>query len=103
MVIDTVNNFFGQLYASVCDPWDGDVHVTPFTIGSPFVYSARNLAFDQPAKATAAPGAPAKSRFGHVKDMLLAGNRSWSIGTPEHNYWDTPTNGATNGWIIYQQ
>jgi hypothetical protein len=36
VVVDTVNNFFGGLYASVCDPWDGNVHITPLKVGQPF-------------------------------------------------------------------
>jgi hypothetical protein len=38
VVVDTVNRFAGRLYASVCDPWDGDVHITPFAAGAPFHY-----------------------------------------------------------------
>ena len=38
VVVDTVNNFAGKLYASVCDPWDGDVHITPLESGKPFHY-----------------------------------------------------------------
>jgi hypothetical protein len=38
VVVDTVNNFLGSTYASVCDPWDGDVHITPIEAGQPFVY-----------------------------------------------------------------
>jgi hypothetical protein len=26
------------MYASVCDPWDGNVHITKFKVGSPFNY-----------------------------------------------------------------
>ncbi len=38
--IDTVNNFFGTTYASVCDPWDGDVHIQAFEAGKTFEYLA---------------------------------------------------------------
>lgn len=40
VVVDTVNSFFGSLYASVCDPWDGDVHITSFKPGQAFNYIA---------------------------------------------------------------
>jgi len=40
VVVDTVNNFFGTLYASVNDPWDADVHITPITRGTTVRYSA---------------------------------------------------------------
>jgi hypothetical protein len=39
VVVDTVNDLFGKLYASVCDPWDGDVHITPLQVGHPFHYA----------------------------------------------------------------
>lgn len=42
--IDTVRSFMGKKYATVCDPWDGDVHVTPIDGGKPFAYTAK----DQP-------------------------------------------------------
>ena len=40
VVVDTVNNFLGTLYASVCDPWDGNVHITKFETGKSFEYEA---------------------------------------------------------------
>lgn len=40
VVVDTVNNFFGSLYASVNDPWDADVHITPIKRGSTVRYIA---------------------------------------------------------------
>lgn len=40
VVVDTVNNFLGTLYASVCDPWDGNVHITEFAPGQSFHYEA---------------------------------------------------------------
>jgi hypothetical protein len=38
VVIDTVNNTPFGMYASVCDPWDGNVHITEFRTGSAFNY-----------------------------------------------------------------
>lgn len=43
VVVDVVNNFGGKLYASVCDPWDGNVHVTPFQVGQPFHYTGARV------------------------------------------------------------
>ncbi len=41
VVVDTVNVFGRRIYASVCDPWDADVHITPLTISTPFEYVAK--------------------------------------------------------------
>ena len=38
VVVDTVNTTGLSMYASVCDPWDGNVHITKFKIGSTFKY-----------------------------------------------------------------
>ena len=38
VVVDTVVSSGGGLYASGCDPWDGDVHVTSIQSGSAFNY-----------------------------------------------------------------
>lgn len=38
VVVDKVNRVPTQLYASVCDPWDGNVHVTPFEPSVAFHY-----------------------------------------------------------------
>ena len=37
VVVDTVVSVAG-LHASVCDPWDGDVHIPPVRTGNPFGY-----------------------------------------------------------------
>ncbi|MCP5072152.1 MAG: hypothetical protein GY947_02500 [Rhodobacteraceae bacterium] len=37
-VIDTIREFGGQLYATVCDPWDANVHITDFDPKQPFKY-----------------------------------------------------------------
>lgn len=70
VVVDSINEVRGQHYASVCDPWDGNVHVTAFAPGQPFNYT----------------GAPVPW--------------SWSFGGPEHTYDGGPSSGAGNGWII---
>jgi hypothetical protein len=43
VVIDTVRTLGGTLYATVCDPWDGNVHVTRFRRGQPFRYNASRV------------------------------------------------------------
>jgi hypothetical protein len=70
VVIDTVHQINGANYASVCDPWDGDVHITKFTPGQPFSYTATQSPF------------------------------SWSTSKSEHSYKAEPSQGAGNGWII---
>lgn len=57
--VDTVRNAFGNLYATVCDPWDAGLHVQKMTIGKAFVYSAdttlgvdlwgTHFSYDQPS------------------------------------------------------
>jgi len=42
VVVDTINRFGGKLYASICDPLTGNVHVTPFQPGQPFAYDPSN-------------------------------------------------------------
>ena len=44
-VIDTVREFAGSKYATVCDPWDANVHVTPASAGSAFTYDANQAGF----------------------------------------------------------
>lgn len=39
VVIDTVVAVGDGLYASVCDPWDGNVHVTPLKLGTALAYT----------------------------------------------------------------
>ncbi|WLD12902.1 hypothetical protein [Planctellipticum variicoloris] len=38
VVVDVVNNTPFGMYASVCDPWDGNVHITQFQAGASFNY-----------------------------------------------------------------
>ncbi len=45
VMVDTVNQLGSQKYASVCDPWDGNVHITPFSIGQVFQYRAAHVPF----------------------------------------------------------
>lgn len=39
-VVDTIRQFGGKLYATVCDPWDTNVHVVSMDPGKPFDYKA---------------------------------------------------------------
>ena len=43
VVIDTVRKVFGSLYATVCDPWDGSVHVIEIKKHRRFDYSAQEV------------------------------------------------------------
>lgn len=70
VVVDTVNSFFGSLYASVCDPGDADVHITPFEAGKSFNYI----------------GAPSRWTF--------------DFGTGVRGSYQKPTPGVTNGWVV---
>jgi hypothetical protein len=43
VVIDTLVSAFGDVYATVCDPWDGNVHVTEVKEGTPMHYVGRHV------------------------------------------------------------
>ncbi|MBM4077408.1 MAG: hypothetical protein FJ267_17410 [Planctomycetes bacterium] len=45
VVVDVVNQTPWGMYASVCDPWDGDVHITEFETGRNFNYIGARNAF----------------------------------------------------------
>jgi hypothetical protein len=45
VVVDTVREMFGTTYATICDPWDTNVHIQPFKTGSPFLYDAATGGF----------------------------------------------------------
>ena len=40
IVIDTVRSFMGSKYATICDPWDTNVHIQKVETGKPFEYMA---------------------------------------------------------------
>ena len=40
VVVDTVRSFLDSTYATICDPWDTNVHIQKFAAGEPFVYRA---------------------------------------------------------------
>ena len=39
VIVDTVRDFMGSTYATVCDPWDGNVHVTKLDLTTTFRYT----------------------------------------------------------------
>jgi hypothetical protein len=41
VLIDSVREFFGQKYATVCDPWDANVHVVPMKLNASFNYTGK--------------------------------------------------------------
>lgn len=45
VVVDTVRSWDDQLYATVCDPWDADVHITAMNPSTPFVYEPKKSMF----------------------------------------------------------
>lgn len=45
VVVDTIRTLFKNYYAIVCDPWDGNVHVTAFKPGQSFDYVANQVPF----------------------------------------------------------
>ncbi|MFN8176827.1 MAG: hypothetical protein U0167_02815 [bacterium] len=40
VVIDTIRHFNGKNYATICDPWDTNVHIEDVTAGKAFTYAA---------------------------------------------------------------
>jgi hypothetical protein len=44
VLVDTVRTFIGRRYATVCDPWDANVHVTSVASGAPFNYTGQKEA-----------------------------------------------------------
>jgi len=44
-VIDTVRSFAGKTYATVCDPWDSNVHIQEVSAGKAFTYNANEGGF----------------------------------------------------------
>lgn len=72
VVIDTVYNLAGVLYAAVCDPWDGNIHLTRFEAGKPFNYVGKTIPF------------------------------SLDVGSGTRNNYSSPSTGSGNGWLVHQ-
>lgn len=45
VVVDTIRDVLGTRYATICDPWDANVHMQSFKTGRPFVYDAASGGF----------------------------------------------------------
>jgi hypothetical protein len=45
VVVDTLREFMGSTYATICDPWDTNVHIQKMAVGGPFFYDAGSGGF----------------------------------------------------------
>ena len=45
VVVDTIRDALGSQCATICDPWDANVHMQTFSVGSPFFYDAATGGF----------------------------------------------------------
>lgn len=45
IVVDTIRDVVGTRYATICDPWDANVHLQSFGTTEPFVYHAADGGF----------------------------------------------------------
>jgi hypothetical protein len=45
VVVDTIRESNGIQFATVCDPWDANVHMQRFAVGGPFYYDAASGGF----------------------------------------------------------
>jgi hypothetical protein len=45
VVVDTIRTSSGNQYATICDPWDANVHMQKFNVGGPFYYDAASGGF----------------------------------------------------------
>jgi hypothetical protein len=45
VVVDTVREWLDSQYATICDPWDTNVHIQKFAVGGPFCYDAASGGF----------------------------------------------------------
>jgi hypothetical protein len=43
--VEPIREFAGTRYATICDPWDSNVHLQSFKTGSPFLYDAAQGGF----------------------------------------------------------
>lgn len=43
VLVDTVREFMGKRYATVCDPWDANVHMVPISKDNTFEYTGKNV------------------------------------------------------------
>jgi hypothetical protein len=45
VVVDSIRQFMGSTYATICDPWDANLHVQSFEVGKTFYYDAASGGF----------------------------------------------------------
>jgi len=45
VVVDTVRDVLGTRYATICDPWDTNVHIQKLDLKGPFIYDAGSGGF----------------------------------------------------------
>ncbi|AGA27358.1 hypothetical protein [Singulisphaera acidiphila] len=43
VVVDTVRTFMGKKYATVCDPWDANLHIVPLKKNQTFSYTGKSV------------------------------------------------------------
>lgn len=102
VVADTLNSVVGKMWVSICDPWDGDVHVVPVKKAAAFEYKPKNQSFDMQKEKTdggAAGGGPLQ-RVGHAAALLAKGKTSWTIGGPDHAFSNTAGVTGNAGMVI---
>jgi len=46
VVVDTIRDVFGTRYATICDPWDANVHIQKIKDTGPFYYDASSGGFN---------------------------------------------------------
>jgi hypothetical protein len=86
VVVDTIRSLLGKHYATVCDPWDANVHVTGFD-KSGFSYKAK------PALAV--------DLWGEAKHVWAEDGHVHSRQKSAFGYAPEGTTGTPN-WIIYR-
>ena len=92
VVVDTIRSFMGRTYATVCDPWDGDVHVTRIEAGRPFDYVAGRVSGSWDLRSLAG-----------TVDRKVAGGKhaaklDQALGKQAFDYGATPSTGASKNW-----
>lgn len=56
VVVDTIRDVFGTRYATICDPWDANVHMQTLSTSGPFIYDASTGGFMMDIWGTAPKG-----------------------------------------------
>ncbi|HTQ43586.1 MAG TPA: hypothetical protein VMI75_12570 [Polyangiaceae bacterium] len=92
VVVDTIRSFMGRTYATVCDPWDGDVHLTRIEAGRPFDYVAGRVSGSWDLRGAAG-----------ALDQKLTGGKNAAkldkaLGKKANDYGAAPATGASKNW-----